>query len=263
MPAATLFSTGPSHFHRGHPRRQATRSAAESVRFALSTPTDRIFLSATISESLGFFLSGSRQETDRRIDPPTSDIFNDHGFDYFLYGKFDYVLSDNEYLTANLNLGKTNTQVPYDSVEAIAKDIQQTSNSFQNVSYFRTLNSDIDQESNLFIGGYAREGELIYTPGSIDPPNFQFAGDTVHKYLLSEDRTFTTIGLRTTFDKRLAHEFMYKVGLNFSSHERERRLYLQRFSPKSRALPSDINFKGSDFGDVRRSGLPSDGMDIV
>jgi len=197
--------------------------------------------------NLGFFLSGSRQETDRRIDPPTSDIFNDHGFDYFLYGKFDYVLSDNEYLTANLNLGKTNTQVPYDSVEAIAKDVQQTSNSFQNVSYFRTLNSEIDQESNLFVGAFAREGELIYTPGSIDPPNFEFAGDTAHKFLLSEDRTFTTIGMRTTFDKRLAHTFMYKVGLNFSSTSGKEN-FTSRDSAQSPGPTALTNFKGSDFG---------------
>ena len=197
--------------------------------------------------NLGFFLSGSRQETDRRIDPPTSDIFNDHGFDYFLYGKFDYVLSDNEYLTANLNLGRTDTQVPYDSAEGIAKDIQQTSNSFQNVSYFRALNSEIDRESNLFIGGFAREGELIYTPGSIDPPNFEFAGDTLHKYLLSEDRTFTTIGLRTTFDKRLAHEFMYKVGINFSSTSGKED-FTSKDSTQNPGPTALTNFKGSDFG---------------
>ncbi|HTR82330.1 MAG TPA: TonB-dependent receptor [Bacteroidota bacterium] len=195
---------------------------------------------------LGFFLSGSRQETDRRIDPPTSNIFNDHGFDYFLYGKFDYVLSDNEYLTANLNWGRTNTEVPYDSVEAIAADMQETSNSFQNVSYYKALNSDIDKESNLFIGGYAREGELIYTPGSIDPPNFQFAGDTVN-YLLDEDRTFTTTGLRTTFDKRLAHEFMYKVGLNFSATSGKED-YTSKDSAQNLGPNSFVNFNGSDFG---------------
>ena len=196
---------------------------------------------------LGFFISGSRQETDRRIDPPTSDIFNDHGFDYFLYGKFDYVLSDNEYITANLNLGKTNTEVPYDSAEGIADDVQKTSNSFQNVSYFRVLNSDIDRESNLFVGAYAREGGLTYSPGSIDPPNFQFEGDTINNYLLYEDRTFTTLGVRTTFDKRFSHEFMYKVGLNFSSTSGS-----EDFTSKDSALnpgPSSVtNFSGSDFG---------------
>ena len=195
---------------------------------------------------LGFFISGSRQETDRRIDPPTSDIFNDHGFDYFLYGKFDYVLSDNEYLTANLNFGRTNTEVPYDSVEAIAADRQQTSNSFQNVSYFKTLNSEIDQESNLFVGGYAREGGLVYTPGSIDPPNFQFAGDSTN-YLLFENRTFTTIGMRTTFDKRLAHEFMYKAGFNFSSTSGKED-YTSKDSLQNSGPTSDVNFNGSDFG---------------
>jgi len=213
---------------------------------ALNSNGDDLSISDHLGK-LGFFLSGSRQETDRRIDTPTPDIFNDHGFDYFLYGKFDYVLSDNEYLTANLNLGKTNTQVPYDSVEAIAQDIQQTSNSFQNVSYFKTLNSDIDHESNLFIGGDAREGELIYTPGSVDPPNFQFAGDTVHNYLLSEHRTFTTIGMRTTFDKRISHEFMYKVGFNFSATSGKED-YTSRDSLQNPGPTSDIIFHGSDFG---------------
>lgn len=169
------------------------------------------------SGKFGYFLSGSRQETDRRIDQPIPQLFNDHGFDYFLYGKFDYILSDVDYLTANLNYGNTTTQVPYDPVEAIAVDEQKTTNGFQTLSYFRTLNADIDQESNLFVGLYAREGGLLYSPGTIDPPTFQFAGDTVNLYNLTENRKFTTLGLRTTFDKRLSHEFMYKVGLNFSS----------------------------------------------
>ncbi len=212
---------------------------------ALNSNGQALSLSDHIGK-LGFFLSGSRQETDRRIDPPTSDIFNDHGFDYFLYGKFDYVLNDNEFLTANLNLGKTNTQVPYDSVEGIAQDIQQTTNSFQTVSYYNTLNSEIDQESNLFIGAYAREGGLIYTPGSIDPPNFQFTGDST-MYLLDEDRTFTTLGMRTTFDKRLSHEFMYKVGLNASATSGAED-YSSKDSLQNPGPTSDINFHGSDFG---------------
>ena len=40
---------------------------------------------------LGFYVSGSRQETDRRIDTPIPRLYHDHGFDYFLYGKFDYI----------------------------------------------------------------------------------------------------------------------------------------------------------------------------
>ena len=197
--------------------------------------------------NLGYFLSGSRQETDRRIDTPVPDIFHDHGFDYFLYGKLDYILSDVDYLTSNLNFGRTNTQVPYDSVEGIASDMQETTNGFQTLSYFRTLDADIDRESNLFAGAYVREGELVYTPGSIDPPNFQFAGDTTQSYLLSEDRSFTTLGLRTTLDKRFSHEFMVKGGLNFSSTSGKED-FTSRNSAGNPGPSILTNFKGSDFG---------------
>ena len=197
--------------------------------------------------NLGYFVSGSRQETDRRIDTPVPDIFHDHGFDYFLYGKFDYILSNVDYLTSNLNFGRTSTQVPYDSVEGIASDEQRTTNGFQTLSYFRTLDVDIDRESNFFAGAYAREGGLVYTPGSIDPPDFQFAGDTAHRYLLAEDRSFTTIGLRTTLDKMFSHEFMLKGGLNFSSTSGT-----EDFTSHDSAGnpgPSIVtDFKGSDFG---------------
>jgi hypothetical protein len=199
------------------------------------------------SGKFGYFLSGSRQETDRRIDQPVPQLFNDHGFDYFLYGKFDYILSNVDYLTANINYGNTNTQVPYDPVEAIAADQQKTTNGFQTLSYFRTLSSDVDRESNLFVGFYAREGALLYTPGSIDPPNFQFAGDTVNSYLLTEDRSFTTIGVRTTFDKRYSHIFMYKVGLNFSSTSGAEN-FTSRDAAKIAGPTINTPFVGSDFG---------------
>ncbi len=35
-------------------------------------------------DDLGFFISGSRQESDRRIDQPVENLFHDHGQDYFL-----------------------------------------------------------------------------------------------------------------------------------------------------------------------------------
>jgi hypothetical protein len=197
--------------------------------------------------NLGFFISGTRQETDRRIDPPVSNLFHDHGFDYFLYGKFDYVLSDVDYLTSNLNFGRTYTEVPFDSVEGIASDIQQTTNGFQTLSYFRTLNSEIDRESNFFFGGYAREGELVYTPGEIDPPGFQFVGDTVDTYRLAEDRTFTTLGFRSTLDKRLTHEFMFKTGVNFSSTTGSEQ-FTSRDSSDNPGPSINTDFTGSDFG---------------
>jgi hypothetical protein len=197
--------------------------------------------------NLGYFLSGSRQETDRRIDPPVPNLFHDHGFDYFLYGKFDFVLSDVDYVTSNLNFGDTYTQVPYDSAEGIASDMQKTTNGFQTLSYFRMLNSDIDRESNFFAGAYAREGGLTYTPGSIDPPGFEFAGDTLNRYLLSEDRSFATIGVRTTYDKRYSHQFMVKTGFNLSSTSGTER-FTSRDSAGNPGPSIVTNFHGSDLG---------------
>jgi len=166
----------------------------------------------------GWFLSGSRQETDRRIDPPVQTIFHDHGFDYFLYGKADYLLSDVDYLTLNLNYGVTQNQLPFDSIETGGPqdDNQNTTNAFQTLSYFRTISSEADHESNLMIAGFAREGGLKYNAGTIDVPTFQFLNDST-LYNLSENRSFTTFGIRTKYDNRLSHQFMYAVGFNLST----------------------------------------------
>jgi outer membrane receptor protein involved in Fe transport len=176
----------------------------------------------------GWFLSGSRQETDRRIDAPISLITDDHGFDYFLYGKADYLLSDKDYLTLNLNYGITNTQVPYDSVELAGTganangnlgqyqdDNQYTTNAFQTLSYFRAISSEADHESNLTVAGFAREGSLLYTPGGIDMPTID--SNLGNTSVISEDRSYTTLGVRTKYDNRLSHEFMYAAGFNFDN----------------------------------------------
>ncbi len=196
---------------------------------------------------LGFYVSGSRQETDRRIDTPVPRLFHDHGFDYFLYGKFDYILSNVDYLTCNLNFGRTNTEVPFDPTLPLASDVQETGNSFQAVSYFRALDSEIDRESNLFVGGYLRQGRLQYTPGSIDPPTFQFVDFPGRNYLLAEDRTFNTIGTRTTYDIRLSHAFMIKTGLVLSGTTGTEN-FSSRDSLNTPGPSIVTDFRGSDFG---------------
>jgi len=196
---------------------------------------------------LGFYVSGSRQETDRRIDTPVPRLSHDHGFDYFLYGKFDYILSDIDYLTCNLNFGKTFTQVPFDPSLPIASDLQETSNSFQAISYFRALGIEIDKESNLFIGAYDRQGGLQYSPGDGDPPIFQFVDFPGRKYLLAEDRTFTTVGLRSVYDSRLSHEFMVKAGFSMSG-TRGKENFTSRDSLNIPGPSIVTDFAGSDFG---------------
>ncbi len=202
---------------------------------------------------LGWFVSGSRQETDRRIDPPVNSIFHDHGFDYFLYGKADYLLSDKDFLTMNLNYGITNTQVPFDSVEIggigeprAEDDAQYTTNAFQTLSYYRTVSTESDHESNLLIAGYAREGSLKYTPGEIDRPTVSDTlGDTNH--VLAEDRSFTTIGVRAKYDNRLSHEFQYAAGFNVSTTSGKEDF--SAFDSARFTGPHSVtNYSGSDFG---------------
>lgn len=196
---------------------------------------------------VGFFVSGSRQETDRRIDQPVPRLFHDHGFDYFLYGKFDYVASPTDYLTSNISIGKTRTEIPYDPAEGAFDDRQETSNAFQTLSYFRTIDAEIDRESNFFFGAYAREGSLLHEPGAGTTPNFYFASDTLHAYLLSEDRRFTTVGFRSTFDRRFSHAFMLKAGVNLSATD-GRASFTSRDASGAAGPGIESLFKGSDAG---------------
>ena len=211
---------------------------------------------------LGWFLSGSRQETDRRIDPPIQTIFDDHGFDYFVYGKADYLLSDKDYLTLNLNYGVTNTQVPYDPKEVGGDgpsqrqdDIQNTTNSFQSLSYFRTLSSETDHESNLLVAAFARQGSLKYSPGEIDLPTIAIdttvapPDTSIAAHVLGEDRNFSTFGIRAKYDNRLSHQFMYAVGFNASTtsgHEDFAPIDSARFDPI--APHSITDYSGQDIG---------------
>ncbi len=165
---------------------------------------------------LGVFVSGSRQETFSRIDPPVPDIFHDHGFDYFFYGKIDYLFNNGDYLTSDLNWSRTYTQIPYDPSGQVTNDLQNTTNAFQTLSFYHAFSSEQNRESRIFIGAYLREGGLIYNPGSGDPPDFQFAGDTTN-YILAENRGFTTFGTRVIFDRRLSNEFMYSVGVDLNN----------------------------------------------
>ncbi len=214
---------------------------------ALNSNGQSLSLSDHIS-NLGVFLSGTRQESDRRIDPPIADIFHDHGFDYFLYGKLDYTLSENDYITANLNDSKTYTQVPYDSLELITNDLQNTSNSFQTLSYYHTISTEADRESNLFAGVYVREGGLVYTPGPGDPATTPLQVDsTTNNYVLAENRSFTTLGTRIKYDDRLSHHFMYTIGMDFSSTGGTED-FTSQDSAGNAGPAVNTKYTGSDFG---------------
>jgi hypothetical protein len=196
---------------------------------------------------LGYFISASRQETDRRIDQPVTQLFHDQGTDYFFYGKFDYLLNDNDFLTANLNFSNTLTQVPYDPIEGYVADDQHSYNSFQTLSFYHTINSSSDRETNLFIGGFAREGGLNLIPNVNDSTGRVFLNnDSTHSYVVDQNRSFSTFGIRTKYDQSLSHHFKYAFGFNYSyTIGTENFRFFNSAGDKQTILN---NFSGYDFG---------------
>ena len=195
---------------------------------------------------LGYFVSTSRQETDRRIDQPVRQLFHDHGFDYFLYSKLDYLLNENDYVTANLNFSSTQAQVPYNPLENFMADDQHTYNSFQTISFFHTISAVPDKESNLFIGAFARQGGLRFLPNLNDDNKVYLNNDTTQSYVVDQDRSFSTFGIRTKFDQSISHHFKYAVGFNYSGTAgREKFRFFNSLGDKQ--ILSN-NFSGYDFG---------------
>lgn len=196
---------------------------------------------------LGYFFSGTRQESDRRIDQPVTKLSHNHGFDYFSYGKFDYLLNENNYLTMNLNYSKTATQVPFDSSQGYIQDNQNSYNGFQTISYFHTISSEADREENLFIGGFLREGNLYYTPGIDDKQNRVFLNnDTTVSYVIKQKRSFATYGVKAKYDHSISHNFKYAAGLTFSITEGNEDFRFLNYTGEKQKNIS--NFSGNDFG---------------
>lgn len=197
---------------------------------------------------LGWFISGSRQETDRRIDSPTPTIFHDHGSDVFLFGKADYILSDNDYLTLDASYGNTGSQVPYAPIISGPQDDNENiTEAFQTLSYFRTLSNEPDAESNLQETLFLREGGLNYQPGANDSASFLFASDTTKGYVIAETQSFVTLGDRIRYEKRLSSDWLTVAGGSLSLTRGS-----QNFTSRDSAgLPGPgalSNYVGSEFG---------------
>jgi hypothetical protein len=212
---------------------------------ALNSNGQSLSLSDHIGK-IGYFISTTRQETDRRIDQPVTKLFHDRGTDYFLYGKLDYLIDQDDYLTANLNFSNTITQVPYDPIEGSAADDQHSYNAFQTISFYHTISSIPDEESDLFIGAFTREGGLRYIPNVNDANRVYLNNDSTQSYVIDQNRTFTTLGVRTKFDNTLSHHFQYAVGFNYSNTiGTENFRFFTSFGDK---LKTNNNFTGYDFG---------------
>ncbi len=211
---------------------------------ALNSNGQRVSFSDHIG-TFGYFFSGARQETDRRIDQPVPELFNDHGFDYFLYGKMDYFLSSNDYLTTNLNYSKTQTQIPFDSVEGINYDTQGSYNSFQSLSYFHTFSTETDKSSDLFAGLYVREGGLTFGTSPYDQTIQYLGTDTTTAYTVNQDRSFISYGTRVKYNGELSHHFAFDIGLNFSATNGKEKFQFKDINGNGPII--NTSFKGSDF----------------
>jgi len=198
-------------------------------------------------DRVGYFFSASRQETDRRIDPPTATLFNDLGTDYFLYGKIDYTLNKNDFLTLNMNYGHTNTQVPFDSIESgYSPDQEGAYNAFQTLSYTHIFSDKENHQSKLFVGFIGRQGQLSYTPSDVSPVTFQFAGDST-LYALSETRQYQSYGTKVKYDITFSKFISGFTGINFTATTGSSN-FTSRDSVGN-AGPSEYDaYKGSDFG---------------
>ena len=196
--------------------------------------------------SFGYFVSGSRDETDRRIDQPVPQLFNDHGFDYFLYGKMDYFLSGKDYLTANLNFSKTKTQIPFDSAEGINFDTQGSYNSFQTLSYYHIFSSEIDKSSDLFAGLYVREGGLTFGTSPYDQKVQYIGSDTATGYTVDQNRNFISYGTRIKYSDELSHHFAFQIGLSSSITSGKDKFQFKDINGNGPV--NNTAFRGSDFG---------------
>ncbi len=195
--------------------------------------------------SFGYFFSSSRNETDRRIDQPVTKLFNDHGFDYFLYGKMDYFLSENDYLTTNLNYSKTQTQIPFDPVEGINFDTQGSYNSFQTLSFYHTFSNETDKASELFVGLFIREGGLKFDTSPLDQTVQYLKNDSTTGYTINQNRNFVSYGTRAKFSEELSHQFGYAAGLEFSISNGKENFKFNDINGNGPA--NSTNFSGSDF----------------
>src|SRR5207253_1842846 len=98
----------------------------------------------------------------------------------------------------------------------VIDDNQQDVNGFVNLGWRHRFDPGIAAEagrtSELFAGGFFRDGSLNYTPGLSDDPTFVFFPDTTH-YILSEDRNFHTAGLKLDYTLQPHHGLELKGGV--------------------------------------------------
>lgn len=219
----------------------------------------------------GVFFSGARQSTDMRREPLVFDSlhnrvenFHNDGTDLFGFGKLQYVPSDRDVLNLDLNRSRTRFAVPFDSANGVIDDHQQDVNGFVNLGWRHRFAEDVSGEgrsSELFTGGFFRDGSLNYTPGLTDSATFQFPGDTNH-YIIAEDRNFRTVGVKLDYTLQPHHGLEFKTGVlaSYTSGHEDFSSVTNNGTP---GPASNSDLKGSDVGVYAQTAVaPSDHWEL-
>ncbi len=176
----------------------------------------------------GWFVSGTRQETNMREEPVVFDTaslepvnFHNHGQDLFTFGKLRYVPTPADEMDLDLNWSRTAFAVPFDSTQGLLNDHQRDVNSFANLSWRHRFSragagGEGEAGSDLFAAFFYRHGSLDYMPGTTDEPSFIFYPDTV-LYNISENRGFNVYGVKADYRWSPSHAAEFKVGTQSSA----------------------------------------------
>jgi hypothetical protein len=139
--------------------------------------------------------------------------YHNNGQDIFGFAKVQYVPSDRDVVNLDVSRSRTRFAVPFDSTQAVIDDHQQDVNGFVNLGWrHRSGAGSEGSGSELFVGGFFRDGSLTFTPGLTDQPSFIFYPDTTTAYNLTEDRNFHTVGGKIDYLFRLHHGLEFKLG---------------------------------------------------
>lgn len=206
----------------------------------------------------GFFISGTRQESDMRREPVTFDTltdtpvnFHNYGRDEFGFGKAQFAPSVSDLMTLEVNGSRTHFAVPFDSIGGVRLDDHQADvNSFVNFGYRHLFGrGEVTDESapgELFVGAFYRHGSLNYVPGANDAPSLTYGTDTTTKYNVSEDRAFNTYGLKVDYSVRAASGLTLKVGALTSLTSGNENFQLTDPTGRHAPIQSISNLNGHD-----------------
>jgi len=201
---------------------------ASASSYAGSYASDGQTLTAsTNSGKWGFFVSGTRTETDLRREPVVAlgdtnasgvitrvtgfKNFSNYGQDAYGFGKIQYTPTGHDVVSLDANWSRSHFQTPFDSSAGVIDDWEQDINDFVNLGWQHSAMGTADRGTELFASAFYRHGSLNYVPGGSDQPSFTFAPDTT-PYNISEDRTFDIYGVKADYTVHLSEPLTFKFG---------------------------------------------------